>query len=153
MVCRSRKEQGQPRVCASRGLPESDPSRDQFPVAPPTRLKSWAPNRQFDIPQPRHEREGFGRFGRNIKAFRSLDQKKGSLIRTHGKLRRREVHPVHRSCLVNVSEIQEARHTVAFPCDQSQMWVQGQGASAVAQETIVEGQSFDKGMDQEKTRS
>jgi len=64
--------------------------------------EAWAPYRQFDIPQPRREREGFGR---NIKAFRSLDQKKGSLIRTHGKLRRREIHPVHRSCLVNVSEI------------------------------------------------
>ena len=28
---------------------------------------------------------------------------------------------------------------MAFPCDQSQMWVQGQGVSAVAQETIVDG--------------
>ena len=139
---KGQREEGreQPKIRAFR-VPGSDPSREQLPVTPPTdrslrrarqQAQSWGTShgvlyRQFDIPEPHHERERFWWEGVELDVppvgpDRWVQPKKGVLIRTHGKPRRREFHPIHRSCPVELSQLRAARHTVIFPFDDQSLY-------------------------------
>ena len=132
--------QESPRICAFRA--PGDPSRDQFPLPPPTdrerrmaraKAKSLGTagrelHRHYDIPQPHVDRERLwwedGRFDfMPVGPDKWIQTREGLLIRTHNKPRRRSFHPLHRSVPLEVSSLREKRHTVIFPDDHQSLFV------------------------------
>ena len=130
---RSEEKELKPKVCALRG-PGHDTSRDQHALRPPRDLHRAEVRRgaqalgtfpgilyrQFDIPQPHSEREQFwwdeGQFEYPpTGSDRWVQTSAGLVIRTHSKKRRREFHPRHRSCPVDLGELSSQRFTVFFP--------------------------------------
>ena len=125
-----------PRLCAFRA--PGDPSRDQLPLRPPVDLARakareqarslGTPHRElyrnFDIPQPHHDRQRAWWDDARFEAGPTgqdkwIQTRDGLLIRTHPRLRRR----LHRSVPIEISGLRPERHTVIFADDPESLFV------------------------------
>ena len=133
-------EERLPRLCAFRA--PGDPSRDQLPLRPPVdaaraKAREQARSlgtahrelyRNFDIPQPHHDRQRAWWDDARFEAGPTgqdkwIQTRDGLLIRTHSKLRRRSFHPLHRSVPIEISGLRAERHTVIFADDPESLFV------------------------------
>ena len=133
-------EERLPRLCAFRA--PGDPSRDQLPLRPPVdaarakareQARSFGTAhrelyRNFDIPQPHHDRQRAWWDDARFEAGPTgqdkwIQTRDGLLIRTHSKLRRRSFHPLHRSVPIEISGLRAERHTVIFADDPESLFV------------------------------
>ena len=133
-------EERLPRLCAFRA--PGDPSRDQLPLRPPVdaaraKAREQARSlgtahrelyRNFDIPQPHHDRQRPWWDDARFEAGPTgqdkwIQTRDGLLIRTHSKLRRRSFHPLHRSVPIEISGLRAERHTVIFADDPESLFV------------------------------